>query len=142
MDRILQNMRANFLEILESKNSKISKIARPNGQDFPKHKGEVFGNFGTFGEIFGSFGILEVLEYLENLEILEFWKFWKSRKFGGENIENFGIDFGRADCHPPDDRPCMTTHKKGHGVSTGGERPYTKIYMEGPFKYNTTRWFV
>ena len=33
---------------------------------------------------------------------------------------NFGIDFGRADCHPSDDRPCTTSHLKGHGLSTGG----------------------
>ena len=26
--------------------SKISKVARPSGQDFPKHKGGLFGNFG------------------------------------------------------------------------------------------------
>ena len=28
-------------------NSKISKMARPSGQDFPKHKGGNFGNFGN-----------------------------------------------------------------------------------------------
>ena len=26
--------------------SQISKMARPSGQDFPKHKGGLFGNFG------------------------------------------------------------------------------------------------
>ena len=43
--------------------------------------------------------------------------------------DNLRIDFGRADCHPPDDRPCATIHKKGHGLSTGGGRPYIYIYV-------------
>ena len=50
---------------------------------------------------------------------------------GGDNFGNlgsFGIDFERADCHPSDDRPCTTTHNKGHGLSTrGAGRPYIYI---------------
>ena len=79
----------------------------------------IWGTLEVFG-IVGSFGISGKFEFLEILEIRKVW---------GENIENFGIDFGRADWHPPDDRPCMTTHKKGHGLSTGGERPCTYIYI-------------
>ena len=51
-----------------------------------------FGNFGNFG----------------------------NRKVRGENFGNFGIEFGRADRHPSDDRPCTTTQLRGHGLSTGG----------------------
>ena len=91
-------MRADFLEILEShrfpdfqnisknsETSKIFKMARPSGQDFPKHKGRLFGNFG--------------------------------------------IEFGRADRHPSDGRPCTTTQLRGHGLSTGGGRPTIHIYI-------------
>ena len=72
-----------------------------------------FGSSGIFGKLenFGIFGTFKNLELFEILEI---------RKIRGENIENFGIDFGRVDCHPPDDRPCMTTHKKGHDILTAG----------------------
>ena len=76
-------------------------MARPSGQDFPKHKGGHFGNF----------------------EILEI------RKVRGENFGNFGIEFGRADRHPSDDRPCTSTLSQGHGLSTGGDYMYIYIYI-------------
>ena len=79
-------------------------MARPSGQDFPKHKGGHFGNFGNF-------------------EILEI------RKVRGENFGNFGIEFGRADRHPSDDRPCTSTLSQGHGLSTGGDYMYIYIYI-------------
>ena len=84
VDRIFQTIRADFLEILESPR-----------QDFPKHKGGLFGNFGNFG-------MLEI------------------RKVRGENFGNCGIEFGRAGRHPSDDRPCTTTQLRGHGLSTRG----------------------
>ena len=78
MDRIFQNIRADFLEVLVEilkfwkfphfRISEISKMARPSGQDFPKHKGRLCGNFGKFGNfgywISGKLGarILEILE--------------------------------------------------------------------------------
>ena len=56
------------------------------------------------------------------------------RKVRGENFGNFGnfrIEFGRADRHPSDDRPCTTTQLRGHGLSTGAEGggPYIYIYI-------------
>ena len=87
--------------------SKISKTARRSGQDFPKHKGGLFGNFGS----------LEISEILEISEVR------------GENFGNFGIEFGRADRHPSDDRPCTTTQLRGHGLSTGGGGAIIYIYI-------------
>ena len=64
---------------------------------------------------------MEILKILEILEI---------RKVRGENLGNFGIEFGRADRHPSDDRPCTTTQLRGHGLSTGGGATiYIYIYM-------------
>ena len=117
-------------------------MARPSGQDFPEHKGGLFGNFGIpslsgfpkFPKFPKSpplcFGkscplgraILEILEISEILEILEIGK------LGARIFGNFGIEFGKADRHPSDDRPCTTTQLRGHGLSTGGGRPYIYIY--------------
>ena len=115
-------------------------MARPSGQDFPKHKGELFGNFGIpslsgfpkfpkfpkwpdlvdriFQNIRANF--LEISEILEILEI---------RKGRGENFGNFGIEFGRADRHQSDDRPGATTFFRGHGLSTvGGATIHIYVY--------------
>ena len=54
------------------------------------------------------------------LEILEISEILEIRKVRGENFGNFGIEFGRADRHPSEDRPCTTTQLRGHGLSTGG----------------------
>ena len=78
---------------------------------------EILAFFGNLGK-FGKFGNLEI------------------RKVRGENFGNFGIDFGRADCQASDDRPCATTHKKGHGLSTGG-RPYIYIYI-----ITSLHWYI
>ena len=94
-------------------------MARPSEQDFPKHKGGLFGNFGNFG----NFGKIENFGKLKILEILEI------RKVRGENFVNFGIEFGRADRHRSDDRPCATTQLRGHGLSRGGGGDHIYIYM-------------
>ena len=57
------------------------------------------------------------------LDILEI------REVRGDNFGNFGIEFGRADRHPSDDRPCTTTQLRGHGLSTGGDHIYVYIYI-------------
>ena len=75
----------------------------------------------------------DFLEISEILEILEI------RKVRGENFGifgNFGTEFGRADRHPSDDRPCTTTQLRGHGLSTGGgDHTYIYIYIHN-YKYN------
>ena len=66
------------------------------------------------------------------LEILKITELLEIRKVRGENFGNFGIEFGRADRHPSDDRPCTTTQLRGHGLSTGGGGgPYIYIYIYG-----------
>ena len=89
---------------------KISKMARPSGQDFPKHKGGLSGNFGNlesegipnfpkspplcFGKscplgraILEISEILEILEILEIFEISEILEIRKVREF--QNFQNF-----------------------------------------------------
>ena len=55
--------------------------------------------------------------------------FWKSRKLGARILEISELFLGGFDCHPSDDRPCTTTHLKGHGLSTGGGGDHIHIYI-------------
>ena len=85
----------------------ISEIVEfPHFPDFQNFRNfQSFQNFGNFG----NFG---------------------NRKVRGENFGNFGIEFGKADRHPSDDRPCTTTQLRAHGLSTGeGDHTYIYIYI-------------
>ena len=93
MDRIFQNIRADFLEIL-----KILEIPSLSGfPKFPKWPDLVDRIFQNIRADF--------------LEILESGKLGARIFFG-----NFGIEFGRAGRHPSDDRPCTTTQLRGYGL--------------------------
>ena len=71
-------------------------MARPSGQDFPKHKG---GNFWKFRK---------------------FWKFWKSGKVGAIILEILELSLGgRIVTHPMTDH-ALRLFVRGHGLSTGG----------------------
>ena len=112
-------------------------MARPSGQDFPKHKGELFGNIGIpslsgFPKFpkFPKWPDL-VDRIFQNIranfvEISEM----EIRKGRGENFGNFGIEFGRADRHQSDDRPGATTFFRGHGLSTVGGGDHTYICIQ------------
>ena len=57
--------------------------------------------------------------------------FFFFENFGNREVrgENFGIEFGRAERHPSDDRPCTTSQLRGLGLSTGGGGPTIYIYI-------------
>ena len=94
MDRIFQNIRADFLEIL--KNLEIPSLSGfPTFPKWPDLVDRIFQNIRA-----------------DFLEILESGKLGARIFFG-----NFGIEFGRADRHPSDDRPCTTTHLQRQGLS-------------------------
>ena len=99
-DRFQNFPKFNPLTFRISKFSEIHKLPDLVDRIFLKHKGELSGK-----SVF-----------------LKFWKLWKAARI-------LEIDFGRADCHPSDDRPCTTTHKKGHGLSTGGATIYIYMYI-------------
>ena len=102
-----------------SRISEISKMARPSGQDFPKHKGGLIPKFRKCPDLVDRIFQNIRADFLEILEI---------RKVRGKNFGNFGIEFGRADRHSSDDRPCTTTQLRGHGLSTGGATIYIYIH--------------
>ena len=103
-------MRADFLEILETP----SLSGFPKFLKWPDLVDRIFQNISLRADL------LEIREISEIFEI---------RKVRGENFGNFGVEFGRADRHPSEDRPCTTTQLRGHGLSRGGGRPYTYIYI-------------
>ena len=96
-------------------------MARPSGQDFPKHKGGLIPKFRKCPDLVDRIFQNIRADFLEILEI---------RKVRGKNFGNFGIEFGRADRHSSDDRPCTTTQLRGHGLSTGGATIYIYIYTQ------------